>query len=187
MSLKVFDLQCVSGHVFEGWFSSHDDYDTQLARGLLVCPLCNDSNVIKRLSAPRLNVANLHRSSSHRSSHAVEGAQRDMAAVDERRSGGGGEPSIEKSSSRQVGQGSLTTEAAQVARIQAALIRQVRQVISAAENVGPRFAEEARRIHDEGSARAIRGTATPAERAALADDGIEVMTVPDIFDDERLQ
>lgn len=187
MSLKVFDLQCASGHVFEGWFSSHDDYDTQLARGLLVCPLCNDSNVIKRLSAPRLNVANIRGSSNRRPLHGPENAVRDMMDAAEHRGTQGSEQHVEKSASRQAAAGDLTTEAAQVARIQSALMRQVRQVIRSAENVGPRFAEEARRIHDEGSARAIRGTATPAERAALADDGIEVMTVPDIFDDERLQ
>ena len=186
MSLKVFDLQCASGHVFEGWFSSHDDYDTQLARGLLVCPLCNDSHVIKRLSAPRLNVANIRAAASGHTSPGRrpqrdenEGAPQPAALCSESHA--------EQLASHNAASGGLTLEAAQVARIQSALMRQVRQVIRAAENVGPRFAEEARRIHEEGSPRAIRGTATPAERAALADDGIEVMTVPDIFDDERLQ
>lgn len=60
MALKVFDLQCEHGHVFEGWFASHDDYDAQQARGLLTCPVCASAAITKRLSAPHLNVAHLH-------------------------------------------------------------------------------------------------------------------------------
>ncbi len=53
------------------------------------------------------------------------------------------------------------------------------------EDVGERFAEEARRIHyNEAPERGIRGVATPEEAAELADEGIEVMAfpVPDGFD-----
>ncbi|WP_376992875.1 DUF1178 family protein, partial [Bordetella pertussis] len=60
MALKVFDLQCEQGHVFEGWFGSHEDYDAQQARGQIACPVCESSRITKRLSAPRLNVAHLH-------------------------------------------------------------------------------------------------------------------------------
>jgi hypothetical protein len=54
--MKVLDLQCAHQHVFEGWFSSEDDFTNQLAGGLLVCPLCGDHRVTKMLSAPRLNL-----------------------------------------------------------------------------------------------------------------------------------
>ena len=54
--MKVLNLQCSQGHSFEGWFASQDDYDTQRQRGLVTCPVCNDSEVIKMLSAPRLNL-----------------------------------------------------------------------------------------------------------------------------------
>jgi hypothetical protein len=54
--MKVLDLQCRHGHAFEGWFASEDDYVSQLKRGLLACPLCGEGNVIKKLSAPRLNL-----------------------------------------------------------------------------------------------------------------------------------
>lgn len=80
------------------------------------------------------------------------------------------------------------SDAEKMAAFQAAVMRQVRALVRSTENVGPRFAEEARRIH-EGDAddRPIRGTATVEEREALAEDGIEVMAVPDFLDDERLQ
>jgi hypothetical protein len=76
----------------------------------------------------------------------------------------------------------------QMARLQAAVLKQVREVVRQAENVGPRFAEEARRIHEgEAKERAIRGTSTPEERRSLQEDGIDFMALPDIFDDDRLQ
>jgi hypothetical protein len=55
--MKVLDLQCAQGHAFEGWFASQDDYDAQRTRGLVTCPVCNDSDIVKKLSAPRLNLA----------------------------------------------------------------------------------------------------------------------------------
>lgn len=53
--MKVLDLQCAQMHVFEGWFASEQDYLSQKARLLICCPMCGDSTVSKRLSAPRLN------------------------------------------------------------------------------------------------------------------------------------
>ena len=53
--MKVLDLQCAHQHVFEGWFGSEDDYRSQLARGLLTCPVCGDAAVQRLISAPRLN------------------------------------------------------------------------------------------------------------------------------------
>ena len=58
-------------------------------------------------------------------------------------------------------------------------LRAVRQVLSNTEDVGDRFAEEARRIHyGEVDERAIRGRATPDEAQALKDEGIEVVSLP---------
>lgn len=51
----VFDLKCaVQGHVFEGWFGSSEDYDSQSARGLVTCPICGDTGVGKAPMAPRV-------------------------------------------------------------------------------------------------------------------------------------
>jgi hypothetical protein len=63
--------------------------------------------------------------------------------------------------------------------LQAAWLQAVRQVIARTEDVGERFAEEARRIHyGEVQSRGIRGQATPEQRAELLDEGIEVIALP---------
>jgi len=59
------------------------------------------------------------------------------------------------------------------------LVEAVAELLRNAEDVGPRFAEEARRIHyGESEAKAIRGQATAREREALSEEGIEVFTLP---------
>ncbi len=65
------------------------------------------------------------------------------------------------------------------ATLQSAWLQAVAQVMQNTEDVGERFPEEARRIHyGEAAHRGIRGKASAEERAALADEGIEVMPLP---------
>jgi hypothetical protein len=63
--------------------------------------------------------------------------------------------------------------------LQSAWTRAVQHVLANTDDVGDRFAEEARRIHyGEADERAIRGKATPDEAKALHEEGIEVMALP---------
>jgi hypothetical protein len=48
--MVVFDLACINGHEFEGWFESLADLEKQIEDKILVCPVCNDANVIRRPS-----------------------------------------------------------------------------------------------------------------------------------------
>lgn len=48
----VYDLKCGHDHRFEAWFGSAADYDAQLARGLVTCPMCNSSHIEKAVMAP---------------------------------------------------------------------------------------------------------------------------------------
>ena len=65
------------------------------------------------------------------------------------------------------------------ADLQALYMQAVRHVLANTEDVGHRFAEEARRIHyGEVDARGIRGEATPDEARALRDEGIEFASLP---------
>jgi hypothetical protein len=53
--MKVLDLQCADLHLFEGWFASEEDFAEQLSRLAIHCPVCSNSDIVKRLSAPRLS------------------------------------------------------------------------------------------------------------------------------------
>lgn len=135
--MKVLDLRCSAQHQFEGWFASEEDFQGQLARGLVECPMCGDTAVAKKLSAPRLNLGAAH----------PKPKQEVMTAPD--------------------------------AKLQAAWLKMVRHVMANTEDVGERFAEEARRIHyGESEERGIRGQATPQQTEALLEEGIGVVPLP---------
>jgi hypothetical protein len=41
----AYDLQCANGHTFEGWFEDRKAYLDQQKKGLISCPVCNDTAV----------------------------------------------------------------------------------------------------------------------------------------------
>lgn len=86
-------------------------------------------------------------------------------------------PRLNLSSARAVAVEPRAAEAS--ADLQASWIQAVREALANTDDVGERFAEEARRIHyGEVQARGIRGVATREERDALHDEGIEVVALP---------
>lgn len=143
--MKVLDLRCGSGHGFEGWFGSEDDFQSQLGAGHIECPFCGQTDIHKRLSAPRLNLG------------AVAPAEPSAAAP--------AKPSADTA---------MTTDAVRQ-QLQLAWLAAARQVIAQTDDVGTRFADEARRMHyGETPERAIRGQATRQQAEALAEEGIPV-------------
>jgi hypothetical protein len=63
--------------------------------------------------------------------------------------------------------------------LQTAWLHAARRIMARTEDVGGRFAAEARRMHyGEVEERAIRGQATPQETAELLDEGIAVLPLP---------
>ena len=175
--MKVLDLQCAQQHVFEGWFDSENDYQSQLTRGLLTCPMCGDASVSKKLSAPRLNLSTAR---GDRDSTGV--------ATQEVTENNG---SVTSASAPTPATGAASADAAvtwpslqevanlEPAQLQAALLTMVRHVVANTEDVGDSFPEEARKMHyGETEARNIRGHATPEEAEELIDEGIAVMPLP---------
>ncbi len=147
-SMKVLDLQCAQGHEFEGWFASEDDYRSQLARKLVICPVCGNTDMTKKLSAPRLNLRGGARAPAKTEKRAEHVPSEAVAALPPK-------------------------------QLQAAWMDMVRQVLAHTEDVGPRFAEEARRIHyGEAEERGIRGQATRSETEELIEEGIAVTPLP---------
>ena len=186
--MKVLDLQCAQHHVFEGWFGSEDDFQSQLTRGLVTCPMCGDVSVTKKLSAPRLNL-NTSRgdrdTSSHEESHASAHSA-DRAGVRQTNQVNTAEISAHHAGSAAASVSSAATLPSlqdvanlEPAQLQAALLKMVRHVVANTEDVGDSFPEEARKMHyGETEARNIRGHATPEETEELIDEGIAVMPLP---------
>ena len=68
-----------------------------------------------------------------------------------------------------------------------AILRKLRRHLTEnADNVGPRFPEEARKIHyNEAEKRGIYGQATPDEARALKEEGIEFHPLPILPEDQN--
>ena len=49
-----YTLVCDQEHVFEGWFRSSEDFDTQAAGGLVACPVCGSVAISRGLMAPNV-------------------------------------------------------------------------------------------------------------------------------------
>lgn len=52
-----YALTCKNGHSFDSWFQSAEAFDTLLARGLVACVECGDTEVRKSLMAPNVAVS----------------------------------------------------------------------------------------------------------------------------------
>ncbi|MBM3388023.1 MAG: DUF1178 family protein [Betaproteobacteria bacterium] len=166
--MKVFDLGCVTGHAFEGWFASEGDYAQQKQSGLLECPFCASREINKRLSAPRLNLGRISGARQEIAGDTVSEPSGSQAVVSVA-------PDAVPASRKPPSPEAATT----MALMQHAWLKAVRHVIENTEDVGGRFAEEARRIHyGESPERGIRGQTTPHERESLLDEGIEVIPLP---------
>ena len=147
--MKVLDLQCNHQHSFEGWFGSEEDFQSQLARGLVQCPMCSNADITKKLSAPKFNLGNAVKPSF---------------------------PEVKKESAV-LPASPLSTEVSTV--MQAAWLEVAKHVMANTEDVGNSFASEARKIHyGEADERAIRGHATPDQTMELIEEGIDVMSLP---------
>ena len=152
--MKVLDLQCRRGHVFEGWFASEDDFQSQKQRGLMQCRLCADDGIEKRLSAPRLNL----------------GARESVSPTKPSTSAHTAADLVPQSLSP------LSEPAGDSSALQAAWLSLSRKLIANTEDVGQHFAREARRMHHgEVAERGIRGQASPSEALELLEEGIAVM------------
>ncbi len=157
--MKVLNLQCAHQHAFEGWFASEDDFQAQLARGLIGCPLCADTAIHKLPSAPRLNLGS--------SPPVSDSVSRPTA--------------VAPGTAVAVTQGQDASEVlpATTHAQQAAFLQALRQVMAQTEDVGDKFADEARRMHyGDAEARNIRGQTSLREAVELMEEGIEVLPLP---------
>lgn len=73
-----------------------------------------------------------------------------------------------------------------LAKVEQDLVHVLRSLAAQCENVGERFADEARRMHyEEIERRNIRGFASKADTIELLEEGIVVLPVPGDTDEER--
>ena len=153
----LFALRCAGGHEFEGWFRDNAAYDRQSGRGLVSCPECGSTKVEKALMAPRLG-------------RSTKGESERAPAPTPTQAEEAPSPSAPETAADQPPTPGQVRHALQVLR---------RHIERHYENVGPKFAQEARRIHKgEAAVRGIYGEATPSDTEKLLEEGIEIASIP---------
>lgn len=156
-----YRLQCNKKHEFEAWFGSSSAYDRQAKRGQVECPECGSKKVSKTLMKPGVATGG-HKSAAERV-ESVPAQAVDVPAP-------------------------MTPELTAHRELQRqflAAMRQMRKEVEAkAEYVGPKFADEARKIHHkEAAERGIWGEATLEEARELHEDGIDCLPLPRLPED----
>jgi len=147
-----YDLECVAGHRFEGWFRSSVDFEKQKQSGILDCPTCGSIKITKCLSAPNIG---------------RKGNQAAMPTPAQ------GEDTVEAPSAVMSNTPEISDKMQeafdQVAKIQAESLKESKWV-------GRKFADEARAIHyGETEAQIIHGETSADEAEALAEEGVPLM------------
>ncbi|MEM6615182.1 MAG: DUF1178 family protein [Pseudomonadota bacterium] len=151
-----YSLACGQGHKFESWFRSSSDSDEQLASGLVECPHCGSSDVKKTLMAP---------------------------AVSTRKGKAEAPLPVPVAPSPPVPMATPPKEVVEAVE----KLRALRdKIVEKADYVGPQFAEEARKIHyEEAEERQIYGEATPEDVSELVDEGIAILPLPSLPQDQN--
>jgi len=155
-----FSLKCQDGHVFEAWFRNGDTYERQAKRGEVRCPDCGSLKVTKAIMAPAI----------------AKGRRRDHlpapAATSEA-------PPSPLAPAADTPSAPAPAEMHYAGKLREALGEMRRFIEKNAEYVGPRFADEARKMHEgEAEQRSIYGEASDEEAEALKDEGIEFGRIP---------
>jgi len=146
----VYDLICDSGHGFEGWFGSSDDFAAQQARGMVSCPQCGSGVVLKAPMAPAVG---------KKGNQQVEVA---ASTVGNRGRHVANTPMPPQ----------MVEAMKQLAQAQALALKD-------STWVGGKFVEQSRAMHyGERDHAPIHGEATFAEAKALAEEGVAVAPLP---------
>ena len=155
-----YALGCEHGHAFESWFANSAAYDKQRKRALVTCPICGSTKVEKAIMAPRLS----RNEAAEPTAHAL--------------------PAPASAPAKEPAKSPVAMMSPAEREIRKKLKELREHVTKNADYVGPRFPEQARKIHyGEIKHRSIYGEASPDEAKELHDEGIEFHPLP-ILPDE---
>jgi hypothetical protein len=159
-----YALHCDRAHEFESWFQSSSAYDSQVKRKLVTCPICGSAKVEKAIMAPRI----VGKKGRGRAAPPPEPAAAATTAPEAAPSG------------------STSLMMAQERELRTKLKELRDHIVKNADNVGERFANEARAMHyGDKEHRPIYGEASPDEAKSLIDEGIEVSPLPTLPEDRN--
>lgn len=187
-------LLCDKRHEFESWFANSDAYDTQEKRELVECPVCGTTRVKKALMRPRLSRGDRTAAPSPPPEEALAAAQNRGEPEAAAQSAAPGTPAAPASPTAPASPASPAAQPVGPVAMMSPQEREFRRklkelrdhLVGNAENVGPRFPEEARKMHyGEAEHRSIYGIASPEDARQLREEGIAFSPLPVLPDDRN--
>lgn len=169
-----YALNCDQGHSFESWFANSGAYDKQAKRGLVTCPVCGSAKVEKAIMAPNLAP-----------SPSLSGAAEPRPPAHPPTTPA--PPSLQQTAPMPPAPKTPVAMMSAAERELRHKLKELRDHITKnAHYVGPRFPEEARKIHyGEAEHRSIFGEASPEDAKQLHEEGIEFHPLPILPDDKN--
>lgn len=176
-----YQLRCLRGHEFEAWFANSDAFDKLARRGQVSCVTCGSARVEKAMMSPR--IAKSVRSGEGSRANEIDADLSADPSANASTGGGDGGGSA-GALAAQTSQMEPTSKASQALRAAFKAARE--EILRRSDYVGPRFAEEARRMHDdEAPVRGIYGEASLDEARSLIEDGISILLLPPAPDEHN--
>ncbi|MDA9641714.1 DUF1178 family protein [Alphaproteobacteria bacterium] len=182
-----YQLICDLTHEFEGWFQTGAAFDAQNEAGLVTCPVCDSVKVRRALMTPNLASPKRRRDDVSRLPAAETAHQvGDIAPFSQTVSGqtefvqtasahvpaSKPDPSKPDPSKVAPSQAELGEAIAQLRQLQ-------RKIKSECRDVGTDFVTEIRKMHyGDSKPENIYGHSSAEERESLADEGIDIVTLP---------
>jgi hypothetical protein len=153
-----YALVCAKGHAFESWFQNSAAYDKQARRALVTCPVCGTAKVEKEIMSPRLSGSR-------------------------KREEAGASPATNEQANDKTPVVMMSPPERELRK----KLKELREHLTRnADYVGPKFPDEARKMHyGEIDHRSIYGEASPDEAKKLHEEGVEFHPLPVLPDDRN--
>jgi hypothetical protein len=147
--MVIFDLICLNGHRFEGWFQNLSEVEGQIKENIIACPICGESTVTKCPSTFGLVKKN--------SKYPAEDSKVTQKKSFRQR------PLVPK----------------ELLQLQNLLLSFTEKIQSEFADVGTDFTQEALKMHyGVTPKKSIRGISTNDEEEILKKEGVEFIKVP---------
>ena len=156
-NLKCKSKYCTEQNEFDGWFQNIEAFEKQMLLGLINCPICGSHNIIKLLATPNVRKAKSQTTKNTKIAN---------------------DTLVTKSEKSVLGNENLKNVTT--------ILRTIKKEIQKNSTfVGDKFVSQARSMKEgQIKERPIHGHGTKKEIQELRDEGIDVINIPWIPDDQ---
>jgi hypothetical protein len=151
-----YQLKCNHDHTFDGWFPNIKEFERQQGKKLIICPLCDSTQVDRDIMSPNINkITKKIKNKSKKQEENVEDLRKEVL----------GKEMMMASRAKDV-------------------LREIRKhVVSNFENVGDDFVKEVRKAEKGDRDDKFYGTPSEKEVDKLLEEGIDLFHVPEVKED----